>query len=102
MREPPTAPGFAEAVRRAIDLGGDTDTVAAVTGGLAGAVHGVHDIPERWTGSGSLGISRPEQTDSDVKASCVRLCPSASEGGVEECERSWPSACSGLSRRWCR
>jgi ADP-ribosyl-[dinitrogen reductase] hydrolase len=45
------APGFAEAVRRAIDLGGDTDTIAAVTGGLAGAVHGlhgVHGVPDRW------------------------------------------------------
>jgi ADP-ribosyl-[dinitrogen reductase] hydrolase len=40
--------GFAEAVRLAIDLGGDTDTVAAVTGGLADAVHGLHGIPDRW------------------------------------------------------
>ena len=36
------------AVRAAVDLGGDTDTVAAVTGGLAGAVYGVGGIPERW------------------------------------------------------
>jgi ADP-ribosylglycohydrolase len=36
------------AVRAAIDLGGDTDTVAAVTGGLAGAVYGMSAIPERW------------------------------------------------------
>lgn len=33
----------------AIDAGGDTDTVAAVTGGLAGAVHGSGAIPSRWT-----------------------------------------------------
>jgi ADP-ribosyl-[dinitrogen reductase] hydrolase len=32
-----------------IDLGGDTDTVAAVAGGLAGAVHGIQGIPCRWT-----------------------------------------------------
>ena len=32
----------------AIDLGGDTDTVAAVTGGLAGALHGIQNIPSRW------------------------------------------------------
>jgi ADP-ribosylglycohydrolase len=37
------------AVRAAVDLGGDTDTVAAVTGGLAGAVYGVGAIPRRWT-----------------------------------------------------
>ncbi|MFD8422647.1 ADP-ribosylglycohydrolase family protein [Streptomyces sp. NPDC059466] len=37
------------AVRAAVDLGGDTDTVAAVTGGLAGAVYGADGIPGRWT-----------------------------------------------------
>jgi ADP-ribosylglycohydrolase len=37
------------AVRAAIDLGGDTDTVAAVTGALAGALHGLDAIPVRWT-----------------------------------------------------
>jgi ADP-ribosyl-[dinitrogen reductase] hydrolase len=40
---------FADAVTAAIDLGGDTDTVAAVTGGLAGALHGIQNIPSRWT-----------------------------------------------------
>lgn len=44
-----TTTSYEEAVRTAIDLGGDTDTVAAVTGALAGAVHGVADIPTRWT-----------------------------------------------------
>ncbi|MEU2857074.1 ADP-ribosylglycohydrolase family protein [Streptomyces mirabilis] len=39
---------YEDAVRAAVDLGGDTDTVAAVTGGLAGAVHGVGGIPEPW------------------------------------------------------
>jgi ADP-ribosyl-[dinitrogen reductase] hydrolase len=40
---------FADAVTTAIDLGDDTDTVAAVTGGLAGAVYGIQAIPSRWT-----------------------------------------------------
>ncbi|MFI2504279.1 ADP-ribosylglycohydrolase family protein [Streptomyces sp. NPDC018972] len=44
-----TTTGYEDAVRAAIDLGGDTDTVAAVTGGLAGAVYGVDAIPARWT-----------------------------------------------------
>ncbi|MGP2437671.1 ADP-ribosylglycohydrolase family protein [Streptomyces sp. JW3] len=44
-----TTSGFVAVVRAAIDLGGDTDTVAAVTGGLAGAVHGPAAIPARWT-----------------------------------------------------
>jgi ADP-ribosyl-[dinitrogen reductase] hydrolase len=39
---------FAEVLRLVIDLGGDTDTVAAVAGGLAGAVHGMGGIPSRW------------------------------------------------------
>ncbi|GAB7045755.1 ADP-ribosylglycohydrolase family protein [Catenuloplanes indicus] len=39
---------FPDAVRAAIDLGGDTDTIAAVTGGLAGAVYGLDAIPRRW------------------------------------------------------
>ena len=44
-----TTTSFQDAVRAAIDLGGDTDTVAAVTGGLAGAVYGYDAIPARWT-----------------------------------------------------
>ncbi|RPE39445.1 ADP-ribosylglycohydrolase [Streptomyces sp. Ag109_O5-1] len=44
-----TTSGFEEAIRAAIDLGGDTDTVAAVTGGLAGAYYGLDAIPARWT-----------------------------------------------------
>src|SRR3954470_1086591 len=40
---------FAEVMRLVIDLGGDTDTVAAVAGGLAGAVFGIAGIPMRWT-----------------------------------------------------
>ncbi|MFI1538156.1 ADP-ribosylglycohydrolase family protein [Streptomyces anandii] len=40
---------FEDALRAAIDIGGDTDTVAAVTGGLAGAYHGLDAIPSRWT-----------------------------------------------------
>jgi len=44
-----TADDFAGAMRRVIDLGGDTDTVAAVAGGLAGAVFGIAGIPMRWT-----------------------------------------------------
>jgi ADP-ribosylglycohydrolase len=39
---------FHDALRAAIDLGGDTDTIAAVTGGLAGAVYGIRAIPTRW------------------------------------------------------
>ncbi|WP_299537707.1 ADP-ribosylglycohydrolase family protein [uncultured Streptomyces sp.] len=44
-----TTDTFESAVAAAVDVGGDTDTVAAVTGGLAGAVYGLGAIPARWT-----------------------------------------------------
>jgi ADP-ribosylglycohydrolase len=36
-------------VIQAIRLGGDTDTNAAIAGGLAGISYGIESIPERWT-----------------------------------------------------
>ncbi len=39
---------FEEAVVYAVSLGGDTDTLAAMTGAIAGAFHGVDAIPKRW------------------------------------------------------
>ena len=43
-----TANSYEEAVVTAINLGGDTDTVAAVTGSIAGARWGIDGIPFRW------------------------------------------------------
>ena len=43
-----TTDSFEEAVVRAANLGDDADTVAAVTGALAGAYYGNTDIPRRW------------------------------------------------------
>lgn len=39
---------YEEAVVRAIDCGGDTDTVACVAGAIAGALHSMDAIPVRW------------------------------------------------------
>jgi len=39
---------FREAVLLAANLGGDSDTIAAVTGQVAGALHGVEAIPREW------------------------------------------------------
>ena len=39
---------YREAVLRAVNLGEDTDTVAAVTGGLAGLYYGYNQIPGEW------------------------------------------------------
>ncbi len=43
-----TTTSYREAVLAAVNLGGDTDTVAAVTGGLAGIFYGPDAIPEEW------------------------------------------------------
>lgn len=37
-----------EAVIRAVNLGGDADTIGAITGGLAGVYWGFEAIPDRW------------------------------------------------------
>lgn len=42
------AESFEEAVADAANFGGDADTIAAITGGLAGAFHGYDAIPTRW------------------------------------------------------
>lgn len=39
---------FEDAVVTAVNLGGDADTVGAVTGGLVGVLHGYEAIPQRW------------------------------------------------------
>lgn len=39
---------YSECVLKAVNLGDDTDTVAAVTGGLAGLIYGLESIPQNW------------------------------------------------------
>ncbi len=43
-----TSSSFEEAVLKAVNLGGDTDTTGCVTGGLAGCYYGVESIPTKW------------------------------------------------------
>lgn len=43
-----TTDSYKEAVLKAVNLGSDTDTTGAVTGGLAGLLYGFGDIPEKW------------------------------------------------------
>ena len=44
-----TTSGYAECVLKAVDLGEDTDTTAAVAGGLAGLWYGAESIPKEWS-----------------------------------------------------
>jgi ADP-ribosylglycohydrolase len=43
-----TSGSYAESVLKAVNLGGDTDTTGAVTGGLAGIAYGFKAIPKKW------------------------------------------------------
>ncbi|MFF4454355.1 ADP-ribosylglycohydrolase family protein [Streptomyces goshikiensis] len=65
-----TTSGFAEAVRAAVDLGGDTDTVAAVTGTLAGARYGQDAVPAQW--SAPLHVPLPGFGDRVLDAAALR------------------------------
>lgn len=39
---------YTEAVLKAVNLGEDTDTIGAITGGIAGIYYGYENIPEEW------------------------------------------------------
>ena len=43
-----TTDNYRDCVLKAVNLGGDTDTIAAIAGGLAGALYGYDGIPEEW------------------------------------------------------
>lgn len=43
-----TTDNYKDAVLKAVNLGSDTDTTGAVTGGLAGLLYGLDDIPKEW------------------------------------------------------
>ena len=43
-----TTNSYKECVLKAVNLGEDTDTVAAIAGGLAGALYGYDSIPQEW------------------------------------------------------
>jgi ADP-ribosylglycohydrolase len=80
-----TTADFEGAIRAAIDLGGDTDTVAAVAGGLAGAIYGYDAIPTRWTkqlhvpmpGSGGRVLRLPELLDLADSLALANRSPAA-------------------------
>ncbi|PRH81319.1 hypothetical protein C6N40_13260 [Arenimonas caeni] len=50
-----TTGDFRECIRRAVAFGHDTDTTAAVAGGIAGLRHGFKGIPSTWR-DGLLGV----------------------------------------------
>lgn len=39
---------FEEAVLGGVNIGRDTDTIAAITGAVCGALHGIQTVPQKW------------------------------------------------------
>jgi ADP-ribosyl-[dinitrogen reductase] hydrolase len=56
---------YSEAVLKAVNLGEDTDTTGAITGGIAGIYYGFENIPEEW-------VSELVRKD-DIDKLCVKL-----------------------------
>lgn len=56
---------YAEAVLKAVNLGEDTDTTGAITGGIAGLYYGFESIPKEWVDV----LARKE----DIENLCIKL-----------------------------
>lgn len=67
---------FPTALKAALDCGGDTDTVGAIVGALAGASCGVHGIPAAWLN----GIWEWPRSTSILKAVASRLAQQKAAG----------------------
>jgi ADP-ribosylglycohydrolase len=64
-----TTDNYKDAVLKSINLGHDTDTTAAVTGGLAGLVYGFDNIPAHWVNN----IARQKDIDDLISRMSVAL-----------------------------
>lgn len=64
------ADGYRQTVLKAINLGGDTDTIGAIVGGIAGVYYGLNDIPVNWIQS----IAKKETLYQMFREFCCRNC----------------------------
>lgn len=69
---------FRTAVRGAIACGGDTDTIAAITGGIVGAHVGIEGIPDEWR----RRIYEPTDVMADITARSDSFARSWSAGTI--------------------
>lgn len=60
-----TTESYSEAVLKAVNLGDDTDTTGAITGGIAGIYYGFENIPQEWLSQ----LIRKE----DIEKLCTKL-----------------------------
>ena len=64
-----TTDNYSDATLKAVNLGEDTDTTGAVTGGLAGLLYGFDAIPERWVAQ----LARREDVEDLAKRVALKL-----------------------------
>ena len=64
---------YRDAVERAVSLGDDTDTTAAIAGGLAGAVWGDEALPREWLEELRLEPSQREMIEAFVSRITTRV-----------------------------
>ncbi|KZS48959.1 hypothetical protein AWU65_02010 [Paenibacillus glucanolyticus] len=57
---------YKDVVLAAVNLGGDTDTIGTIAGGLAGMAFGYNDIPRKWV----LKIARKDDIEDLAKQVC--------------------------------
>ena len=65
---------YEDAVLKAINLGGDTDTIGAITGSMAGIIYGKKNIPNRW-----LSVLKREDYLEDM---CIKFIQSLNSNNV--------------------
>lgn len=64
-----TTGSLKDCLLEAVNLGGDTDTIAAIAGGLAGLFYGAGSIPEEWT----KAIAKKEMFE-EICSQYERMC----------------------------
>ena len=69
---------YRDVVLNAVNLGGDTDTIAALAGGIAGIYYGFRSIPDNWV----QNICRKHEISDMI----LTFCCSVFQNGTEECK----------------